>query len=307
MIAGKIMGTGSCVPKEVWDNDKISELVETSDEWIQERTGIIRRHIAAEQTATELAVSASHQALQDSGLSPQDIGAIFVCTMSADTIMPSIACAVQEALNASNAFCMDLNAACSGFVFAYNTAMSYIQMGQIKYAMIVGSEVLSDLVDWKDRGTCILFGDGAGAVVVGASGQEGKCVMHSDGSMGEALICRQSGKIQMDGQQVFRFAVKRVPECIQELLEQMGCDKSEIDYFILHQANRRIVEAVAKRLKQPIEKFPMNLHEYGNTSSASIPILLEEYRKNGQLVPGQKLVLAGFGGGLSWGAAYVIA
>lgn len=203
-----------------------------------------------------------------------------------------------------NAVCFDLNAACTGFMVAYNTAQVYIEAGLYKNILIIGAESLSTIIDPTDRGTCILFGDGAGAAVVQA--KEGKMIppiMHSDGVKGEVLYCETGGFLKMDGQEVFKFAVKRVPECINDLLAANDLTIDDIDYFVLHQANKRIIEAAAKRLRAPIEKFPMNMEEYGNTSSASIPILLDEMKQKGMLKAGQKIVMAGFGAGLSWGAS----
>ena len=198
-----------------------------------------------------------------------------------------------------------MNAACSGFVFAYNNAVAYMNMGMIRTALIVGSEHLSRITDWTDRGSCILFGDGAGAVVVTATEGQAGMVMHSDGAGGEALLCDYNGKMKMDGQKVFRFAVKSVPECVEELMTQMQITDEGVDYYVLHQANKRIIEAAAKRLKVSMDKIPMNISEYGNTSSASIPILLDEMNRKGMLEEGKRIVVAGFGAGLSWGAAYI--
>lgn len=315
-MTGVICGTGSCIPARVMDNNDIAELVETSDEWIRERTGVVRRHIAEEETTVSMAAEAAEKALKDSHIKPEDIDLILVSTISSNVILPGAACEVQRIIGAVNATCFDLSAACSGFVFAYNTALAYIAGGMYRNILIIGSESLSNLTNWKDRGTCILFGDGAGAAVIRAA--EGKAyvnVTHSDGAKGEALTCRsrhdkhlakipeEETYMQMDGQGVFKFAVKRVPEVVKETLEKNDLKTEDIDYFVLHQANKRIVEAVAKRLGVSIEKFPMNLQEYGNTSSASIPILLDEMQRDGRLKKGQKVVMAGFGAGLSWGAS----
>ncbi len=309
-MTGKIIGTGSYIPNKILDNNELATMVETSDEWIRERTGIISRHIVDDETTSSMACKAAMKAVENAiagGFigNADEIDAILVSTMSPDIILPSIACEVQRYIGNTKAFCFDLNAACSGFVFAYNTALSYMNMGIAGNVLIVGSESLSKVVDWSDRGTCILFGDGAGAMLVTSTDENGKVVMHSDGTKADALLCRNGGTMTMDGQQVFRFAVKSVPSCIEELLENMGTDKENIDYFILHQANSRIVEAVAKRLKTDIDKFPMNLQKYGNTSSASIPILLDEMSRDGLLDGGKKIVMSGFGAGLSWGAAYI--
>lgn len=318
-MIGRICGTGSYVPDKVYDNHDIAKMVDTSDEWIRERTGIIRRHIVDEDTTVSMAVKAAQTALDNGGIEAEEIDLILVATMTPNRIIPGIACEVQREIKAVNAVGMDLNAACSGFVFAYNTAQCYIAAGLYKTILILGSESLSSLVNWEDRSSCILFGDGAGAVVLRAEeGEQLPCVMHSDGVQGKVLVCesrhqkdwqiKENAKetyMFMDGQAVFKFAVKKVPEVIKELLEKAGCVEDEIDWFVLHQANQRIIEAVAKRMKLDIEKFPMNLQECGNTSSASIAILLDEMNRSGKLKRGQKVVLAGFGAGLSWGAALV--
>lgn len=318
-MIGRICGTGSYVPERFYENTDLENMVETTDQWIRERTGIVRRHIAEEDTTVTMAVKAAQAALLNCGVSSEEVDMILVATMTPNRIIPGIACEVQGAIQAINAVCMDLNAACSGFLFAYNTAQCYISAGIYKTILIIGSECLSNLVDWTDRGTCILFGDGAGAVVLKAEeGKQLSFAMHSDGKKGDVLVCESRHQknwkekevhretyMQMEGQEVFRFAVKKVPEVINELLEQVNYRENEIDWFFLHQANKRIIESVAKRMKIRIEKFPMNLMEYGNTSSASIPILLDEMNRSKKLERGQKIVLAGFGAGLSWGAALV--
>lgn len=305
-MIGKICGTGAYAPPNVMDNNDLSKLVETSDEWIRERTGIVRRHIADGENTVSMAVKSAESALKNANISAEEIDFIIVSTISSNVILPCAACEVQKEIGAVNAVCFDLNAACSGFLFAYNTAQAYIASGIYRTGIVIGAECLSNLIDWKDRGTCILFGDGAGAVVVKAKeGTQPSIITHSDGEKGKALTCEQNDFIHMDGQEVFKFAVKQVPKCICELLKANGLKKEEIHYFILHQANRRIVEAVAKRLKIEIEKFPMNLQEYGNTSSASIPILLDEMNQKGLLRKGMKIVMAGFGAGLSWGASLI--
>lgn len=349
-MRGKICGTGSCVPGHILDNDALSQMVDTSDAWIRERTGVARRHIIEEETTVSMAAEAARRALENGNVQPEEIDLLIVCTFTSEVLLPCAACEVQKELGAVHAACFDLNAACTGFLFAYNTAQAYIAAGLCRTTLLIGSESLSNMVNWKDRGTCILFGDGAGAAVLRAEpGELPSPVMHSDGAAGPALTLmsrhqkgwaeeKNAGQkpaaslagqdpqgnmaevlpiqshvdqasihpeefIRMDGREVFRFAVKRVPEVIRELLDSSGMGPEEIDYFVLHQANRRIVESVAKRLDAEIEKFPMNLEEYGNTSSASIPILLDEMNRDGRLKSGQTIVLAGFGAGLSWGAA----
>lgn len=309
-MIGKIIGTGSYLPATVWDNHKIEMLVETSDAWIRERTGIVKRHISEDIPASVMAIEAAKKALEDAVKSgrltgPQELDAVFVCTVTADIVVPCLACEVQKAIGAENAFCYDVNAACAGFVFAYNMAVSYMNMGVVKKALIIGAEQLSGIVNWSDRGSSILFGDGAGAVLVEAvEGKAGMC-MHSDGAGGDALKCNVGGKLSMDGQKVFRFAVKRVPEVITELMGQMGITDADVDYYILHQANLRIVESVVKRLNISREKVPVNIECMGNTSSASIPILLDELCREKLIGSGTRMVLAGFGAGLSWGAGYI--
>ncbi len=312
---GKICGTGSCVPKHILDNDDLSQMVDTSDAWIRERTGVERRHIIEEETTVSMAVTAGKRALENGNMRAEDVELLIVSTFTSEMLLPCAACEVQKRLGAVNAACFDLNAACTGFLAAYQTAQAYMAAGLCKTALLIGSESLSNMVDWKDRGTCILFGDGAGAAVLKAEpGEMPAAVMHSDGNAGGALtlISRHqrnwdgsmdTGYIRMDGREVFQFAVRRVPEVIRESLEKGKLTLEQVDYFILHQANKRIVESVAKRLGADVSKFPMNLQEYGNTSSASIPILLDEMNRDGRLKPGQTIVLAGFGAGLSWGAA----
>lgn len=314
-MTGVICGTGSYIPVHTMDNNDIAQLVETNDEWIRERTGVVKRHIIQEETTVSMAADAARKALENGNVSAEEVDLILVSTISSNVILPCAACEVQKAIGAVNATCFDLSAACTGFVFAYNTAIAYLASGMYRTVLIIGSESLSNLTNWKDRGTCILFGDGAGAAVVkAAEGKLYRAVTHSDGFKGEALTCTsrhnrnweeiplEETYMQMDGQAVFKFAVKRVPEAVKEVLEKNNMTAEEIDYFILHQANKRIVEAVAKRLDVSIDKFPMNLQEYGNTSSASIPILLDEMSRDGRLKKGQKIILAGFGAGLSWGA-----
>ena len=314
-MTGVICGTGSYIPVHTMDNNDIAQLVETNDEWIRERTGVVKRHIIQEETTVSMAADAARKALENGNVSAEEVDLILVSTISSNVILPCAACEVQKAIGAVNATCFDLSAACTGFVFAYNTAIAYLASGMYRTVLIIGSESLSNLTNWKDRGTCILFGDGAGAAIVkAAEGKLYRAVTHSDGFKGEALTCTsrhnrnweeiplEETYMQMDGQAVFKFAVKRVPEAVKEVLEKNNLTAEEIDYFILHQANKRIVEAVAKRLDVSIDKFPMNLQEYGNTSSASIPILLDEMSRDGRLKKGQKIILAGFGAGLSWGA-----
>ena len=323
-MIGKIQGTGAYVPPKILENQQLEKWVETNDTWIRERTGVQRRNVVAkpEESTAFLATQAARQALKEARIKPEELDLILVSTVSADQMMPGTACLVQKELGAVRAAAFDLNAACSGFLVSYITACAYISSGLYQKILIIGSETLSNIVDWKDRGTCILFGDGAGAVVLTAEeeriGERNyRPVLHSDGNQGQALTLRsryfsnpfkeqkisEKDYVQMDGQAVFKFAVRKVPEVIEEVLKQNQVKKEEIKYYVLHQANLRIIEQVAKRLKEPMEKFPVNLQEYGNTSSASLPILLHELNRDGRLKSGDRILLAGFGGGLTWGAA----
>ena len=313
----KIKGTGSCLPEKVLDNAAISQLVDTNDEWIQSRTGIKSRHIVGKETAVSMAAVAAEKALEDAGLT-EEIDLLIVSSVSSEQLLPCTACSVQKKLGAVNAAAFDLNAACSGFIVAYQMAAGQIKAGLSKKALLIGVECLSNIVNWKDRGTCILFGDGAGAAVISVE-EEGNIeipsVLHSDGSRGEVLTCKNptgerkdgslEGYVAMDGREIYKFAVRQVPAVIDEILEKAEKSVEEIDLFVLHQANRRIVEAIAKRLKQPIEKFPMDMMQNGNMSSASIPVLLDELKQEGKLQPGMKIIVAGFGAGLTWGGMYL--
>lgn len=321
-MAIRIIGTGSYLPKKVADNHFLSTIVDTDDEWIRQRTGIKERHLSnGKEGTTYMATHAAEAALENAGITADELDMIIVATVSADTYVPSTSCQVQGAIGAIRATCFDLNAACSGFLFAMNTAYAYIEMGMAKTILIIGAETLSREVDWSDRSSCILFGDGAGAAIMRQ--EEGKggliaSVTGSDGSQGDVLTCKGRGiqnpfhqskrkkdYLRMEGQAVFRFAVTMVPRCIKQILKKTGYDTEDIKFFVLHQANVRILELIANRLKVDIDKFPMNLDHYGNTSSASIPILLDELNRNNLLEPGDKIVLSGFGGGLTWGAVLI--
>lgn len=328
-VSIRIAGTGSALPGRIVTNKELEQMVETSDEWIRERTGIGERHVSVGETVVTLGSEAARKALEQAGKRAEEIDLILVATCSPEQYLPCCACQVQADIGAVNALAFDVNAACSGFLFALNTADAYLRMGLAENALIIGSEVLSKLVDWTDRGSCILFGDGAGAVVVEqcevSSGILGRA-LHSDGAGGGVLQCgarelttpyaRTSAAktdqnqpmdgrehfIQMDGQEVYRFATRRVPQCIEEALSDAGLTVPDIDLFVLHQANARIIDAVAKRLHADREKFPTNLERVGNLSSASISVLLDELHKQGKLHRGDHIVLAGFGAGLTIGA-----
>ena len=304
-MTGKICGTGAYIPEKILDNEALSKLVDTSDEWIRSRTGIRRRHIAGEkETVAFMAGEAAKAALQNAKLNGSAVELILAATMSAEEAMPGVAARVQQTIGAKGAASFDINSACTGFLAALNTAQTYIEAGIYKTVLVVGAEKLSSLVDWNDRNSCILFGDGAGAVVLKAD-PEGLYVQvsHSEGEKGQALTAPKNGFLQMDGRAVFEFAVSRVPEVIREVLKKAGIEKEEVDFYLLHQANRRIISAAVKRLGLEEEHFPMNMEEYGNTSAASIPILLYEENRRGKLKKDSLLVLSGFGGGLTYGAS----
>lgn len=317
----KIAGTGSALPEKEVSNFDLEKLVETSDEWIQERTGIHTRRISTKDTVADLAAKACQNALCLANKKAEEVDLILVATCSAEMLLPNCACQVQSMIGAKNAVAFDLNAACAGFLFAFQTAYTYLKTGFYKNALVVGSEVLSKIMDWTDRTTCILFGDGAGAVyletdtsnkkenmlsfVQGADGEKGMILQCYGKNMQNPFMTEQINNhpfIQMNGQAVYRFAAKQVPLCIETALEKARLTQNDIDLFILHQANIRIIEAVAKRLKVTMEKFPTNLNRTGNMSSATIPVLLDELNRAGKLQKGQKLVLAGFGAGLTYGA-----
>lgn len=316
----KIIGTGSYLPKNKMTNDDIANLVETNDEWIRERTGIGARHIVQDETTVSMAVMAAREALEAAKLKSEEIDLIIVATVSADNLLPSTACSVQKEIGAENAVAFDLNAACSGFLFALNTADAYIKAGTYKNALLIGVETLSKIIDWRDRGTCILFGDGAGAAVVAASETPGVLagIQGANGAGGDVLKCEgrtnnnpyvkgdlTPGYVAMEGQEVFKFAVKKVPECIDEVLEKANESVENVDLFILHQANLRILNSISKRKKIPMEKIPVNLDECGNTSAASVPILLDQANKAGKIKENDLVLLAGFGAGLTWGSALI--
>ena len=316
----RISGTGSALPEKILTNKELEKTVDTSDEWIRERTGIGQRHIAEKETVASLASAACAEALKDAGKKAEDVELIIVASTSSEMLLPCCAAQVQSAIAAENAVAFDINAACSGFLFALQTANAYISSGMYKNALVVGSEVLSRIVNWQDRSTCVLFGDGAGAVFAEACSEEGQGVLGmrqgSDGSRGAVLQCRaghfadaDSGEfiyndafIHMDGSEVYRFAVRTVPECIEHTLTDAGLTPQDIDLYILHQANIRIIGSIAKRLGVETERFAYDLDRVGNTSSAAIPLLLDELNKCGKIKKGARLVLSGFGAGLTYGA-----
>ena len=314
-MTARIIGTGSCLPEAIVTNDYLSTIMDTSDEWISSRTGIKERHLVKEETTASLSLEAGRRALAEAGVAPEELDMIIVGTLTGDYITPSTACEVQAGLGAVNAVAFDINAACAGFLFSLHTVNAYIQCGMCRTALLIGAETLSRIMDWGDRSTCVLFGDGAGAAVVQA--QEGGLIAYdqgSDGEKGKYLACRnrtnnnplvQTEKnysyTQMDGQEVYKFAVTYVPNSIHKVLEKAGLQPEDIKYYLLHQANLRIIQAVAKRLKISLDRFPISLDHCGNVSAASVPILLDDVNRKGMLQKGDKIILSGFGGGLTWG------
>ena len=312
----KIIGIGSYVPDTVVTNQVLMKFLDTDDAWIRERTGICERRVSKDMGTCGLAIEAAKRAIDDAGIDPKEIDLIVLATSSGDRAFPAAAMDVQAAIEAVNAVGFDITAACSGFIFGLHIAHSFFAAGIYKTALIIGAETLSKVVDWTDRGTCILFGDGAGAAVVRAS-ETGiiRTLMGSDGTKGWTLECQarnlgncvngikpELGFMKMDGKEVFKFAVRKVPEIVAQILEDAQMDPEEIKYFVLHQANFRILEAASRRLKVPMDRIPVNIDRYGNTSAASVPILLDELKRDGKLERGDKLVLAGFGSGMTWGA-----
>lgn len=316
MITSRIIGTGSALPPSVVTNDYLSTLVDTSDEWIRTRTGIQERRIATSEDTNQLAAEAGRAALNDSGLRPEDLDLILVATLTPTQWMPNTSCVVQAFLGAKNAVCFDINAACTGFIYALQTAHAYIASGIYRHVLVIGAETMSKAIDWTDRTTCVLFGDGAGAAVLaaesdgflqilsGSAGEKGSVLTYGASPLKNPLAdtpIDSTPFITMDGQAVFKFASRKIPELVTALTEQANLSVSQLQCILLHQANQRILEAAAKRLSVSPELFPVNLNRYGNTSAASLGILLDEVNHSGILKRGKPLILAGFGGGLTWG------
>lgn len=316
-----ILGTGSYLPPKVLTNKDLEKMVDTTDEWIRTRTGIVERHIVEEgQACSDLAAEAAKRACEAAGCTPEDIDLIICATFTPDTLCPSTACHIQGKIGNKKAFAFDLSAACSGFVFALSTAWHFLETGKYKRALVIGSEAMSRFIDWEDRNTCVLFADGAGAVVLGPV-DEGKGIlsefMQCDGSQTELIIIPGCGSLnpadaavlegrqqylKMLGNDVFKFAVRIVGEAVEKALEPTGLKQEDIDWLIPHQANIRIIEAAGKRLNLPPERLVMNLDRCGNTSAATVPIALDEIVREGKVKDGDILAFVAFGGGLTWGA-----
>ncbi|ADM69683.2 MULTISPECIES: beta-ketoacyl-ACP synthase III [Paenibacillus] len=320
-----VIGTGKYVPEKILTNKDLEAIVETSDEWIVSRTGIQERHIAApEQATSDLAYEAAIKALESAGMTAQDLDLIIVATVTPDMAFPSTACILQDKLGAKGAAAFDLSAACSGFVYGLATATSFIKTGIYNNALIIGADCLSRITDYTDRNTCVLFGDGAGAVVIGEV-PEGRGFQSFDlgaeGAGGSLLKLEAGGSrlpasadtlenkqhyIYMNGREVFKFAVRVMGTATVDVLEKAGLSKDDIDLFVPHQANVRIIQSAMQRLDLPEEKVVVNVHKYANTSAASIPLALVEAAEEGRMKEGDRVLMVGFGGGLTWGASVLV-
>ena len=317
-IYARIAGTGSYLPEKVLTNDDLARMVDTSDEWIAARTGIRERHVVAEgETTSDLGHQAALRALEAAGVSADEIDLIVVGTTTPDLIFPSTACLIQHKLGVAGCPAFDVNAACSGFIFALTIADKFIRSGAAKTALVIGAETLTRMLDWNDRGTCVLFGDGAGAVVLKADADTGilSTHMHADGSKKD-LLWNPVGvsvgfrpdehnagvRVMMTGNEVFKHAVKALDSVVDEALDSNGLDRAAIDWLVPHQANLRIIEATAKRLAMPMDRVVVTVDRHGNTSSASVPLALDEAVRSGRVQRGQLLLLEAFGGGFTWGS-----
>lgn len=321
MKDSRILGTGSYKPSNVMSNKDIEAYVDTTDQWIRERTGIVERRISRGEETSDLATKAAVSALENSDISAKDIDLIIVATVTPDSLVPAVACKVQKNIGASNAMAFDINAACSGFIFALDMANNYVATGRAKNALVIGAEVLSKIVDWKDRNTCILFGDGAGAVILSEANE--KCIKYinckSVGEKWESLTCeapqienpyvklneKNQDKLKMNGKDIYKFAVRIMDEEFNRILKEGNLKKEDINFVLPHQANMRMIESFSKKIGIPMDKFIVNLQSTGNTSGASIPIALDEANKSGILSKGDNIVVIGFGGGLTYGSSLI--
>lgn len=315
-----VKGLGAYSPEDAVSNEFMERFVDTDDKWIVERTGIRSRHMTKGEDTSVLAAKAAQKALEDAGVDAQEIGLLIVGTATPDSFTPSTACLVQKAIGAKNAVCFDISAACSGFVYGLDIAWKYMQSSSVRYALVVGAETLSKVLDWNDRNTCVLFGDGAGAAVLEKGAERGIYASHL-GSRGDEndslfipavsvknLLCEVEKRPQflnMNGREVFKFAVSTMPKCIRKVLEEAELSMDEIDYIVPHQANYRIIQSVAEKMGTDPQKFFMNVDTMGNTSSASIPLALNEMKEKNLLRRGMKIILVGFGGGFTWGSLLI--
>lgn len=320
-IHSRIAGTGSYLPEKVVTNDDLSKVVDTSDEWIRTRTGIRQRHVAADgQTSSDMGHQAALKAIEAAGIDPSGIDLIVVGTTTPDYVFPSTACLIQQKLGIPGCPAFDVNAACSGFLFALSVADQFIRTGSARTVLVVGVETLTRMVDWTDRTTCVLFGDGAGAVVLKADADTGilSTHLHADGNKRDLLCCpvgvsagfdnslpNAGVRITMAGNEVFKHAVKALDSVVDEALEANGLDKGDLDWLIPHQANLRIISATAKRLEMPMDRVIVTVDRHGNTSAASVPLALDEAVRSGRVKRGELLLLEAFGGGFTWGSALI--
>lgn len=320
MTYSRIIATGSYLPERILTNAELEQMVETTDQWIRERTGIYERHIAADnQTSCDLAEHAARRAILAAGLQPHDIDLIIVATTTPDQIFPSTACLLQQRLGISGPPAFDIQAVCTGFIYALSIADKFIRTGSAKCALVVGAETMSRITDWTDRSTCVLFGDGAGAVVLAASDEQGiiSTHLHADGAYASLLhvptgvskkfcpVQSRGGYVHMEGNEVFKVAVNTLGAIVDETLQTNGLDKSDIDWLVPHQANIRIITATAKKLKMPMERVIVTVGEHGNTSAASIPLALDVAVRDGRIQRNDTLLFEAFGGGFTWGSALV--
>ncbi|MFP7319621.1 beta-ketoacyl-ACP synthase III [Bacillus spizizenii] len=305
MKAG-ILGVGRYIPEKVLTNHDLEKMVETSDEWIRTRTGIEERRIAADDVfSSHMAVAAAKQALEQAEVAAEDLDMILVATVTPDQSFPTVSCMIQEQLGAKKACAMDISAACAGFMYGVVTGKQFIESGTYKHVLVVGVEKLSSITDWEDRNTAVLFGDGAGAAVVGPVSDDRGILsfeLGADGTGGQHLYLNEKRHTIMNGREVFKFAVRQMGESCVNVIGKAGLSKEDVDFLIPHQANIRIMEAARERLELPVEKMSKTVHKYGNTSAASIPISLVEELEAGKIKDGDVVVMVGFGGGLTWGA-----
>ena len=320
MTYSRIIGTGSYLPKKVLSNDDLAQMVDTSDQWIRERTGIHKRHIAAEgETTCDLAEHAARNAIEASGKSISDIDLIIVATTTPDQVFPSTACLLQSRLDIHGCAAFDVQAVCTGFVYALGVADNFIRAGSARCALVIGAETFSRILNWKDRGTCILFGDGAGAVVIEESDTPGilSTHLHADGdyanllqvpdgiSKGYDRVRENAAFVEMKGNEVFKMAVNTLGRIVDETLDKNGMRKSDVDWLIPHQANIRIIQATARKLGMPMDQVVVTVHDHGNTSAASVPLALDVAVRDGRIKHGETLLMEAFGGGFTWGSALV--
>lgn len=324
LINAGIAGVGAYVPGRVLTNAELEQMVDTSDEWIRTRSGIRERRIASpEQATSDVAAAAAERALKDANVAPEEVDLVIVATNTPDMFFPATACLVQDRIGAKNAGAFDLAAGCTGFIYAMAAGSQFVATGSCRTVLVIGAETLSKITNWEDRNTCVLFGDGAGAVVLRPAPEESGILafkLWSDGAGGPHLLMPAGGSrrpatretvdgkqhyIHMNGREVFKFAVRIMGEAAEEVLAAAGLDKTDLDFFIPHQANIRIIDAAAKRLGLPMEKVLVNVDRYGNTSTASIPLALEEAVRSGRIKKGDHIVMVGFGAGLTWGAAAI--